>query len=93
MSLSNSINDMTEQQYNRACEIKNRLEALADTKKSIVSTKENRLYYATRYSDEYRCCPDWAMRPIAELLDRHDRMIRQEIEEEIERLKKEIEEL
>lgn len=66
---------------------------LAILKKRIASTKENRLYYATWYSDEYRCCSDWAMRPIAELLDKHDRMIRQEIEEEIERLKKEIEEL
>ncbi|MBR1436151.1 MAG: hypothetical protein IJ584_13695 [Bacteroidales bacterium] len=84
---------MTEQQYRRACEIKDRLEALADTKKRIGNTQENRLYFATKYSDEYRCCPDWAMRPIAELLDKHDRMIRQEIEEEIERLKKEIEEL
>lgn len=84
---------MTEQQYNRACEIKNRLEALADTKKGIENTSTHRLYYATRYSNEYRCCPDWAMRPIAELLDKHDRMIRQEIEDEIERLKKEIEEL
>ena len=84
---------MTEQQYRRACEIKDRLEALADTKKRIGNTQENRLYFATKYSDEYRCCPDWAMRPIAELLDKHDRMIRKEIEEEIERLKKEIEEL
>ncbi len=84
---------MTEQQYNRACEIKDRLKALADTKKEIEDTSTHRLYYATRYSNEYRCCPDWEMRPIAELLDKHDRMIRQEIEDEIERLKKEIEEL
>lgn len=33
------------------------------------------------------------MRPIAELLDKHDRMIRQEIEDEIEKLNQEIEEL
>ncbi len=84
---------MTEQQYNRVCGIKNRLEALADTKKGIENTSTHRLYYATRYSNEYRCCPDRVMRPIAELLDKHDRMIRQEIEDEIERLKKEIEEL
>lgn len=84
---------MTEQQYNRVCEINDRLKALDDTKRRIANTKEHRLYYATRYSDEYRCCPDWAMRPIAELLDRHDRMIRQEIDDEIERLRKEIESL
>ena len=84
---------MTEQQFNRAVKIQKRLEALNDTKKRIENTKEHRLYYATKYSDEYRCCPDWAMRPIAALLDKHDLMIRQEIEEEIERLKKEIETL
>lgn len=84
---------MTEQQYNRAVEISNRLDALYDTKKCIENTSTHRLYFAYKCTNEYRCCPDWAMRPIAELLDKHDRMIRQEIEDEIERLKKEIEEL
>ena len=85
---------MTEQQYNRAVAISNRLDALYDTKKKIENTSTHRLYFAYKCSDgDYRCCPDWAMRPIAELLDKHDLMIRQEIEEEIERLKKEIEEL
>lgn len=84
---------MTDQQFNRAVEIQKRLEDLADTKKRIENTKEHRLYYATKYSDEYRCCPDWAMRPIADLLDKHDLMIRQEIEDEIASLLKEIESL
>ena len=84
---------MTDQQFNRAVEIQKRLEALADTKKRIENTKETRLYYATKYSDEYRCCPDWEMRPIAALLDKHDLMIRQEIDEEIANLLKEIETL
>lgn len=85
---------MTEQQYNRACEIKDRLEALAKVKKEITDKASHRLYFACKNCDgDFRICPDWLMRPIAELLDKHDRMIRQEIEEEIERLKKEIEEL
>lgn len=85
---------MTKEQYNKAVAISNRLDALADTKKNIESTSAHRLYFAYRCSDgDYRCCPDWAMRPIAELLDKHDRMIRQEIEDEIEKLNKEIEEL
>lgn len=85
---------MTEQQYNRAVAISNRLDALGDVKKQIEGTSTHRLYFAYKRSDgSYSCCPDWTMRPIAELLDKHDLMIRQEIEDEIERLKKEIEEL
>ena len=85
---------MTEQQFNRAVEIQKRLEALYETKEQIQSTDKHRLYFAYKQSDgEFRCCPKWSMSPIVELLDKHDRMIRQEIEEEIERLKKEIEDL
>lgn len=85
---------MTEQQYNRACQIKDRLSELADVKRIINGTSTHRLYFAYKSSDgDFRCCPDWAMRDISEILDKHDVMIRQEIEEEIERLKKEIEEL
>lgn len=85
---------MTEQQYNRACQIKDRLSELADVKKQIEGTSTHRLYFAHKdYDGDFRCCADWVMRYISEILDKHDRMIRQEIEEEIERLKKEIEEL
>ncbi len=85
---------MTEQQYNRACQIKDRLEELTDVKKQIEGTSTHRLYFAHKESGgDFRCCPDWSMRYISEILDKHDRMIRQEIEEEIERLKKEIDEI
>ena len=84
---------MTPQQYERVVEIYNRIENLEKTKKHIVDKSKHRLYFAYKCVDEFRCCADWSMRPIAELLDKHDRMIRQEIEEEIERLKKEIEEI
>lgn len=85
---------MTEQQFNRAVQIQKRLEALYETKEKIKETTKNRLYYAYKNCQgDYTCCPEWSMRPISELLDKHDRMIRQEIEDEIERLKKEIETL
>ncbi len=85
---------MTEQQYNRACQIKDRLSELADVKRCIEGTSTHRLYFAYKDSGgDFSCCPDWAMRYISEILDKHDRMIRQEIEEAIETLKKEIEEL
>lgn len=85
---------MTEQQYKRVCQIKDRLSELADVKRCIGGTSTHRLYFAYKDSGgDFRCCPDWAMNKISELLDKHDVMIQQEIEEEIERLKKEIEEL
>lgn len=85
---------MTEQQYNRACQIYDRLSELADVKGSIEGTSTHRLYFAYKDSGgDFRCCPDWAMRYISEILDKHDKMIRQEIEDEIESLKKEIEKL
>lgn len=85
---------MTEQQYNRACQINDRLSKLASVKRCIEGTSTHRLYFAYKDScGDFRCCPDWAMGGISEILDKHDQMIRQEIEEEIERLKNEIDEL
>lgn len=84
---------MTPQQYERVVEIHERIEALEETKKQIADKSKLRLYFAYRRSDGFNCCADWSMRPIADLLDKHDRMIRQEIDDEIERLTKEIETL
>ena len=85
---------MKQEQYQRAVQINNRLEELKDVKRCINDTSEHRLYYAYKNcNNDYTCYPQWAMNPIAELLDRHDNMIRQEIEDEIEMLNKEIETL
>ena len=83
---------MTQEQFQRAVEINNRLEDLKEVKRCIDNTSEHRLYYAYRSSDgDYRCCSYWGMRPISNMLDKHDVMIRQEIEDEIVQLKREIE--
>lgn len=84
---------MTPEQYERVVKIHKRLERLQETKEHIADTSKHRLYFAYKCVDEFRCCADWSMRPIADLLDKHDRMIRQEINDEIERLRKEIESL
>lgn len=84
---------MTPELYERVVEIHERIETLEEIKKYIADKSTHRLYFAYKNIDEFRCCPDWSMRPIADLLDKHDRMIRQEIDEEIERLTKEIETL
>lgn len=84
---------MKPQQYERVVEIYNRIENLEETKKHIADKSKHRLYFAYKSVGEFRCCVDWSMRPIADLLDKHDKMIRQEIDDEIERLNKEIAEL
>ena len=86
---------MTPEQYQRALQIGERLDNLARVKKEIDDTTKHRLWYAEKSSSgsDYRLTSEWVMRYISELLDKHDLMIRQEIEEEIEQLKAEIENL
>lgn len=84
---------MTDEQYKRAVQIHERLNELQKVKKEIEGTREHRLWYAEKGSSEWRLTPEWAMRYISDILDKHDIMIRQEIDDEIEKLKKEIETL
>lgn len=78
---------MTEEQYTEAIAIHSRLEALQEVKRCIENKKEHRLYYCYKLSqNEFRTCTEWRLRPIAELLDKHDAMIREEIDREIEEL-------
>lgn len=84
---------MTKEQFLRAVQINGRLENLARVKKEIDDTSKHRLWYAWKGQSDYRLTPEWVMKYISELLDKHDLMIRQEIDEEIERLKAEIETL
>ena len=82
---------MEEKQFKRAIEIYNRLNALNEVKKSIANIRGCRLYYAyKKCNGDYTLCSDWSMRPIAEILDKHDKMIREGIDEEIRKLQEEI---
>ena len=84
---------MTEDQYIRAIAISKRISDLEAVLGEICDKSKHRLYYAYKGSSEYRLCPDWLMRPIGDILDRHDLAIRKEIQDEIDSLKKEIESL
>ena len=86
---------MTQEQFQRAVKINDRLEELARVKKEIDETSKHRLWYAEKSScgSDYRLTAEWVMRYIGDLLDKHDLMIRQEIDNEIEQLKAEIETL
>lgn len=88
---------MTEEQYKRAVEIHATLDRLVEVREQLGDRDKSYLSYMVTdgidYSSKYqlldgkmRCC-------INDILERYDKMIRAEIEEEIAKLKKEIEEL
>ncbi len=84
---------MTQEQYNRAVWISKRLDELEKVKDEIKETTKHRLWYAKNFGGDWMLASEWKMRYIQKLLDKHDLMIRQEIEDEINKLKKEIETL
>ena len=84
---------MTQEQYKRAVQINERISELEKVKKEIKETTKHRLWYAEKCERDWKLTSEWVMRYISELLDKHDTAIRQEIDEEIKRLKEEIETL
>ena len=89
---------MTQEQYQRAKQISERLDELSVVKKELENAHQYRLtyeYYSidTYSSSKWISCPSWKMDNIREILEKHDVMIRQEIEEEVKKLKSEIEAL
>ncbi|MBQ8874717.1 MAG: hypothetical protein IJY60_05360 [Bacteroides sp.] len=84
---------MTTEQYTRAIEISERIKELEQVKKAISGTISNRLTYEKEGDRGFNAHPSWAIKPIGKILDRHDKMIREEIDQEIEALTKEIETL
>ena len=87
---------MIQEQYIRAVQISDRLQELEKVKDDIKQTSKHRLWYASNsgeFGSSWTLCSEWRMRYIRELLDKHDTMIRAEIEEEIGNLLNEIETL
>ena len=80
---------MTQEQFNKAVKISNRLKELEEVKKEINNPSKYLLTYCEE--DRYKPCYRFTMEHISNILDKHDKMIRKEIEDEIERLKKDIE--
>lgn len=85
---------MTQNQFERAVTISERLQALERVKKEIEKKSERRLSYCYRTSQgDYREISELTLRHIAKYLDKYDNQIRKDIDDEIESLHKEIEEL
>lgn len=80
---------MEKEKFERAIEINERLKALNDILREISPCK-----YRLNYVDEdNNGCAEWRMKHICDLLDKHDKMIREEIQNEIDNLHAEIETL
>ena len=84
---------MTQEQYFRAVAINSRIDELEKVKEEIKETTKHRLWYAKNFGGDWMLASEWKMRYIDKLLDKHDLMIRQEIDEEINKLKQEIDTL
>jgi hypothetical protein len=85
---------MTEEQFEKAISLNRRLEQLAKVKEEIADVDRRRLQYMSNYvASEWKPVKDWVMKFIEGILDRHDKQIRQEIEDEISQIKQEIEKL
>lgn len=82
---------MTEEQFKKACEIQDKLRSLNEIKHDVFGAKGARLSYVyiNAVSDN-AVHSKFALKPIAEILDKHDKMIRAEIDEEIRKLQEEI---
>lgn len=81
---------MTQEQYNRAVMISHRIADLERLKRDLSPSKYRRLTYV---DNEYSPLPEWQMTHISDLLDKHDAMIRKEIDIEISTLMEEVEAL
>ena len=86
---------MTKEEFEKICAIQRRLVALQNVKEDIRGERTMRLTFERHYSlmDEWRQCDYTNLRPIDDILKKHASMIRQEIDEEICLLEKEIEKL
>ena len=85
---------MDKETYNRAVAISNRLIQLQKVKEELEGTRSHYLTYAEKSSSSrYRdsLCSYNIMGNISGILDKHDNMIRQEIDDEIAALNKKIE--
>lgn len=81
---------MEKEKFERVLEINERLKDLYDILGEISHYRDYRLSYV---SEDNKGCAEWKMKHICDLLDKHDKMIRAEIQQEIDSLNDEIETL
>jgi hypothetical protein len=85
---------MKDEDFKKAIELNKRLEGLNEAKIEIGDMCSHRLLYIAKDNlVSWLDRPIWKLNPICHILKRHDEQIRKEIDEEIQKIKKQIEEL
>lgn len=87
---------MTKEQYKKAIEISEKIKCLEEVQKEIeYPNYDYRLTYTERsqigFNNDWKLCGNIGF--ISDILDRHDKIIRQEIKDRIEEFNKQIEEI
>ena len=84
---------MTQEKFEHIIKIHYRLDELKAIKNEIQNEVNHKLAYVSTNKSSPTIVSEWKQRVIGDLLDKHDRMIREEIDQEIDQLNKEIEDL
>ena len=91
---------MTQEQFDRVCDIVREIDSLESAKKEISKKEAESLLYGQdislrfcRWDGYYDKWEVMNIKAISSILRRHEELIRQEIEDRINELKKEIEEV
>lgn len=80
------MEQMTQEQYNRAVEINGRLLMLRGALEELNCGGRSLTYKYDKGIDS-GLCAEYRLQPISDILDRHDKMIREEIDAEIKRVR------
>lgn len=83
---------MTQEEFEHIVKIHHRLDELRTIKDEIRSEVTHKLAYLSTSGSKSSIVSEWKQKTIGDLLDKHDRM-REEIDQEIDQLNKEIESL
>ena len=91
---------MTQEQFDRVCEIVREIDSLESAKKEISKKEAESLLYGQdiglrfcRWDGYYEKWEVMNIKAISSILRKHEELIRQEIEDRINELKKQIEEI
>ena len=84
---------MTKEEYDKETQIYDRIEELEQIQNKFNKFNYKLWYIFEKFKGSYGIGSQVTLFGISELVEKHDKMIRAEIEEEIEKLKKKIETL
>ena len=81
---------MTDSQFKQAIEINEKIAELSEAKNVLNKYNGIHLNYSYIFDGSRRACPVWINNPIESILSKHDKMMREDIDREIEQLREQI---